>query len=102
MARVITRLLHETIAPRADRDKLTPTHLRGALKLSVSRPARVYINGVDRGVWPDPRPLEVPAGDYHIHAVPLDLSGSRPAHPVTYTKIQVVSGRLTQFRIDLE
>ena len=94
----ITGLIYTTIERRADRDRLVLRGEYGTLRLNVSRPARVYINGVDHGVWPQRELIELPTGDYDIYAIPIAAGYD----PVTYTEVGVIRGRQTNFMIDLE
>ena len=94
----VKRLVHTSAPPQEEIDLLLKPAERGSLILKVSQPARVWIDGVYQGDWPSLRMIYLPNGHYSIHVVPLD------AHyePISYEGVEILAGRQTTFKIQVE
>jgi hypothetical protein len=98
LIRTVKDLVHTSAPPQEDVDRLLKFAERGSLILKISKPARVWIDGVYQGEWPSLRLIYLPDGHYSIHVVPLD-----PRYEViSYEDVEVLAGRQTTFKVQVE
>ena len=98
LIQLVQELVYQVAPPQNYLDQLLKLDERGVLILKLSQPSAVWINGVYQGHWPSRQVIYLPEDDYTIRAVPLDSQ----YEPISYEEVEILAGRQTTFRIEVE
>ena len=98
LIKIVQQLVHQAAPDQNHLDRLLKLDERGILILKVSQPSTVWINGVYHGRWPSRQVIYLPEDYYTIHVAPLDSH----YEPVSYEEVEILAGRQTTFRIEVE
>jgi hypothetical protein len=79
-------------------DRLFKHKEKGDLQLEVTRKAKLWINGIAYGTWPQKVRIPLIAGIYHLRLQTLEP----PIQDYNYPKIEVIAQKLTRLRLTLK